>query len=166
MYRVHPRKDYYYYRCFGSGAQRQGCGNMIPLDLMEQIAHAWITLITDKPHRTRVWVEGESYDNDISDVKQDIRKAAEAEQFDLLPNLQAELADLRDKQEHATKGHYEYHDSEMTEGAYFHGLDYNGQREYLKTRDIRAEKADKLNGAPGVRLAIDGEDYGVIRLES
>jgi hypothetical protein len=165
MYRVHPARDKYYYRCFGSGPQRKGCRNMVPYEFTEQIVHAMITLMADDPHQTREWVEGESYDNEISDTKQDLREAVEAEQFDRIPELQARLAELRVKQEHATTGHYELHDTGMTVGAYFHTLDYDGQREYLKTRDIRIEKVPKRDGVPGVHLIVDGEDYGVIRLD-
>ena len=168
MYRVRIKgrtgKFYFYYRCTGRGAQRKGCGNMVPYDDLEEIVHAWITLVTDAPHQTREWIDGESYDNDISDVKQDIREVVETEQFDKLPELQAKLAELRDKQQHATQGHYERHDTGLTVGQYFHSLDHTGQREYLKTRDIRAEKVPERDGVPGVRLVIDGEDYGVIRL--
>jgi DNA invertase Pin-like site-specific DNA recombinase len=166
MYRIARRKqkEYVYYRCYGSGAQRKGCGNMIPGSDLEDVVHAWVTLTKDEPYESLEWVEGESYDSDISDVKQDIREAAEAEEFDRLPGLQAKLADLREKQGHATKGHYERIKTGETKGQHFHGLDYDGQREYLATLDIRAEKAPKLGDVPGVRLVTDGVDYGVIRL--
>jgi DNA invertase Pin-like site-specific DNA recombinase len=163
MYRIcagNPGRKRYYYRCAGRGAQRKGCGNMIPLDLLDQIVHVWITLMTDEPHITREWVEGDSPDDEISEVKQDIREAAEAERFEELPELQARLAELRSRE--TVPGHYEKHDTGLTVGAYFHSLDYDGQREYLKTRDIRAEKVDKQ----AVRLVIDGQDYGVIRLDA
>jgi DNA invertase Pin-like site-specific DNA recombinase len=158
MYRVHPRKDYWYYRCSGRGPQRKGCKNMIPLDVLEKVVHVWITIMTDEPHYTREWAEGQNWDSEISDVKQDLREAVEAERFEDLPELQAKLAELRSRE--SIPGHWEKRYTGMTVGAYFHSLDYDGQREYLKTRDIRAEKVDKQ----AVRLVIDGHDYGVIRL--
>jgi hypothetical protein len=164
MYRVHPRKHYYYYRCFGTGAQRQGCGNMIPLDVLDQIVHAWVTLTSDDPHYTREWAKGQNWDAEISDVKQDLREAVDDERFDELPELRAKLAELRGRD--SVPGHWEKHYTGKTVGAHFHSLDYDGQREYLKTRDIRAEKAPKrADGMPGARLVIDGVDYGVIRLD-
>jgi hypothetical protein len=137
---------------------------MIPYDDLNQIVHAWVTLMSDEPHQTREWVEGQNWDAEISEVKQDMREAVDAERFGQLPELQAKLAELR---EHDTvPGHYEKCDTGLTVGEYFQSLDYEGQREYLKTRDIRAEKAPKRDdGVPGVRLVIDGQDYGVIRLE-
>jgi hypothetical protein len=133
---------------------------MIPYDLMEEVAHMMITLISGEPHYTREWVEGQNWDAEISDVKQDMREAVDAERFDLLPKLQARLAGLRGRK--PVPGHYEKRDTGITVGEYLHRLDCVGQREYLKTRDIRAEKAPNR----GVHLVIDGVDYGVIRLES
>jgi hypothetical protein len=131
---------------------------MISYDFTEQIVRAWITLMSDEPHPERTWVEGTNWDADISDVKQDIREAAEEEEFDRLHELQAKLVDLRGRK--VTKGHWEYGDSTMTEGQYFHSLDYAGQREYLKSHDIRVEKVPKRDGVPGIHLILDGEDYG------
>ena len=163
MFRIRLRsrsgKSYYYYRCTGRGAQRRGCGNMTPYTLTEDIVSSLIAMTTNEPHKTRTWVEGTHWDAEISDVKQDIREAVEAEQFDKLPALQATLEDLRSRE--TVKGHWEYEDTGLTVGAYFSGLDDEGKREYLKTRDIRVEKASE-----GVRVAIDGEDYGVIRFAS
>ena len=151
-----------YYRCFGKGTRRKGCGNMVPFDETNAIVHAWITLISDEPHKTRQWVEGVNFDDQISETKQDMRDAINDENFAVLPELQANLAELRSRE--SVPGHFEYVESGMTVGAYFHGLDLDGQREYLKTHDIRVEKVPKLDGVPGIRLVIDGEDYGVTRL--
>ncbi len=172
MFRIRLRsrsgKFYYYYRCAGRGAQRKGCGNMVPYDYLEQVVHAWITLLTTEPHQTREWVEGQNWGSEISDVMQDIRELPQtidplSEAFDTrMAELKAKLVYLRGRE--SVPGHYEYHDTGLTVGEYFHSLDYDGQREYLKTRDIRVEKAPKRDGVPGVHLVIDGEDYGVFRL--
>ena len=41
MYRIHAGSrdggKYYYYRCAGSGPQRKGCGNVVPLAQTETI---------------------------------------------------------------------------------------------------------------------------------
>ena len=47
----------------------------------------------------------------------------------------------------------------ITVGDHFYSLDTDGQREYLKTRDIRVEKLPLQEGGAGVRLVIDGTDY-------
>jgi DNA invertase Pin-like site-specific DNA recombinase len=153
---------YYYYRCTGRGAGRKGCGNMVRYDLTERIVHMVVKIVTDEPYRTRHWVEGPSYLSEISNVKQDMREAVEAEEFDRLPGLQQEIEELRIKQENAAKGHWEYEDFGLTVGEHFHSLDRAGQRDYLKTRDIRVEKTAMADGMSGVRLVLDGQDMGVI----
>jgi hypothetical protein len=167
MYRIRLKsrgdKFYYYYRCAGRGPQRKGCGNMLRYDFTQAIVVLMITFISDKPRRTREWVEGVNWDSEISDVKQDMREAVEAERFDKLPKLQEKMADLRSRE--VTKGHWEYQDSDITEGQYFNNLkDSGAQREYLKTHDIRAEKVPDLDGVPGIRLMIDGQDRRTIHL--
>jgi hypothetical protein len=52
----------------------------------------------------------------------------------------------------------------MTVGEHFYGLDTEGRREYLKTRDIRLEKAVPVlepGATHGMRVVIDGTDHGV-----
>ena len=168
MYRIRLKsrggKFYYYYRCTGRGAQRQGCGNMIPYDATEAIVLVMVQIMDTQPYRARTWVEGVNWDAEISEVKQDMREAVEAEDFAKLPELQARLAELRGRE--VAKGHWEYTDSGMTEGQYFGSLDYDAKREYLKTHhDIRAEKVPQGDGVPAVRLAFDGQGR-VIRFDS
>ena len=164
MYRVQPRKGYFYYRCAGRGPHRKGCGNTIRCDDLDLIVRAWITVISTKPHQTREWVEGQNWDAEIADIKQDLHEAVDAEQFDLLPELQAKLSELRSRE--TIPGHYEKRDTGITVGEYFNNLDFEGMREYLRTRDIRAEKVPD-----GIRLVVDGAEvwfgpvsHGVVKV--
>jgi Recombinase/Recombinase zinc beta ribbon domain len=154
-----------YYRCTGSGPQRKGCGNMIHMLALDVIVATRIYAISEDPYKIREWVEGESFDNQIASVKQDIREITEGERWAELPALQTRLAELRERQQHATKGHYEEHETGMTEGEHFDSLDDDGKREYLATHDIRAEKIDNPPLEPGAtrgaRIVIDGVDHGV-----
>lgn len=164
MYRVHsgnPGQKRYYYRCYGRMPQRKGCGNMVPLVELDQLIRAWVYLGQTMPYRTRQWVKGTNYDDEISDVKQDIRELTEAERFEELPPLYAKLAELRELNEDAEPGHYEPVDTGLTIAEHFAELDEAGKREYLATFDIRVEKGIALNGAKGARLVIDGQDWGV-----
>lgn len=169
MYRIKTgrtnQRRVYYYRCAGSGPQRHGCGNMIYMDALDEIVATRIFLTSNEPYRIREWVEGETYDDKIATVKQDIRDLTEAERFEELPALTAKLAELRDKQQHATKGHYQYTDTGITEGEHFYGLDAEARREYLKALDIRAERVDnpplELGVSRGARMVIDGTDHGI-----
>jgi hypothetical protein len=149
--------QYLYYRCFGSGAQRKGCGNLTDYDDTEQVVYAWTTLTQNEPHQTREWVEGQNWDDQIFEVKQDLREAVDAERFADLAALQARLEELRSRE--STPGHFEYNDTGMTKGQYFGELDEQCRREYLMAHDIRVEKRPN-----GIRLVVDDEDYGVIQL--
>jgi DNA invertase Pin-like site-specific DNA recombinase len=169
MYRVrsgNPGNKRYYYRCYGRMPQRHGCGQMVPLAQTDTIIITRVFMTSTEPYRTRQWVEGTNYDDEISDIKQTIREVADAERFEELPELQAKLAELRRKnEEEATAGHYEYTDTGITVGDYFDSLDLDGKREYLKTRDIRVEKVSNPPLEPGasvgIRVIIDGVDHGV-----
>jgi hypothetical protein len=64
----------------------------------------------------------------------------------------------------------------MTVAEHFHGLDAKGRRDYLANLDIKVEKGiteggvteyhgiplKSEGGKPGIRLVIDGIDYGVL----
>jgi hypothetical protein len=136
---------------------------MVPVDQTDTIIVTRVFLTSEEPYRTRQWVEGTNWDAQIAEVKQDIRDAVEAERFEDLPPLQSKLADYRGRE--TTPGHWEFQDTDMTEGEHFNSLDATGQREYLKTRDIRVERVDNPPLEPGatrgLRVVIDGVDHGV-----
>jgi DNA invertase Pin-like site-specific DNA recombinase len=164
MYRLFagkPGKKRHYYRCSGSGPQRKGCGNMVRLEPAETVVAVRIFMTSTEPHQIRHWVEGTNWNADIADVKQDMREAIDAERFSELASLQAKLEDYRGRD--TVPGHYELTDTGMTVGDYFDSLDNEGKREYLKTRDIRIEKAmpNDPGATRGIRVVIDGEDHGV-----
>jgi DNA invertase Pin-like site-specific DNA recombinase len=160
MYRI--RK---YYRCFGKGTRRKGCGNMIPLEQLDTIVISRILAWKDKAYQIKTWKEGVSWDAEIGDVKQSLAGLAQEMPDDYQERhdqLMADLARYRRKNEHeATEGHWESFDTGMTIGEYFYLLSYDGKRDYLKTMDIRVEKAADNLGHIGVRLMIDDEDLGV-----
>lgn len=168
MYRVRSgnpgNKRRYYYRCYGKMPQRKGCGNMVPLETTDIIITAQIFTVSTEPHRTRQWVEGINWDDDISRVKQLMREAVETERFGEMAELQAELAEYRRKNEQGgTTGHYESEEvhnkdgSVRTVGQHFGRMTTEEKRQYLKTRDIRVEKV----GKDGIRVMVDGKDLGI-----
>ncbi len=186
MYRVrsgNPGQKRYYYRCYGNMPQRRGCGNMVPLTQTDIIVIERVIAVSTDPHKIRTWVEGESYDDEISNAKQDLREAVEAEHWAEIPALTAKVDELRNKQERVTKGHYastyirksdgslvsegehlQYLDDLLTVGEHFNLLNWSDKREYLKTRDIHVEKvmpAYAPEGTTGIRVITDGGDHGV-----
>ena len=188
MYRIKAgKKQRYYYRCYGSGPQRKGCGNMVPMSATDT-AVAFVSFVSNtKPYRTREWVEGKNYDDQISNVKQDLREAVEAERFADLAALQAQLEEYRLLNETAEPGHYantytrksdgstltqdEYDalDSEgrkdiLTIHEHFIELDNLGQRDMLTQYDIRVEKVVTADAGNAVRVIVDEEDFGAIAI--
>lgn len=153
MYRIRAGTygQYLRYRCAGTGAQRKGCGNMIPLDRLDNMVIVRMLAWHSDPYQTREWVEGENWEEAIAEVKQDIRELYEAERWDELPPLQEKLAELRSRE--SQPGHYVMHDTDKSIGQHFYDLDDAGRRAYLAECDIRAEKLPD-----GIRLVIDGRE--------
>jgi len=170
MYRIHAGSRlgsrYFYYRCAGSGPQRKGCGNAVPLAPTETIV-AGLMFNSNEPYRIKSWVEGASWDAEIADILLQIQALdPESEQDEARrPGMLAQLREYRRKnEEESTKGHWESKETKATVGDFFDRLDADGKREYLKTRDIRVKKAapDDPGAAHGIRVVIDGVDRGVI----
>jgi DNA invertase Pin-like site-specific DNA recombinase len=156
----------YSYRCFGRAPQRQGCGNSVPLAETELIIAGLVFVTSTAPYQTKEWVKGKNWDAQIADTVQSIHE------LDPIDNdyderhaaLIAQLRECRYKNEHeATPGRWDYADTGQTIGEHFYGLEGEGQREFLKSHDIRVEKA-KLGTSDGIHLVIDGKDYGVYRV--
>lgn len=155
-----------YYRCFGRGTRRKGCGNMISLERLEIRTLFRILMRFDEPYTKKEWVEGVNYDAEIAHVMQDIRELPQkvdplSPEFAFTQaELFAKLADYRSRE--TTKGELKKKNvlngdgSVKTQGQHFFELGREDRREYLKTHDIRAEKS--VNGPDGIRLIIDGEE--------
>jgi site-specific DNA recombinase len=164
MYRNRPpRATAYRYRCFGQGAQRKGCGNRVDLAAAETIV-AGLLLNSNEPYRVKSWVKGTSWDSEIADTVQSIHELDPiADDYD--DQHAALVAQLREykrlNEEEATPGHWAYTETKATIGDFFDRLDADGRRAYLKTRDIRVEEANHPSAACGMRVVIDGVDYGV-----
>jgi DNA invertase Pin-like site-specific DNA recombinase len=162
MYRIKASRGgsaRHFYRCTGRGPQRKGCGNMVDYELTEFIVASQIFVHSTEPHTIKNWVDGQNWDDEISNVKQSIREAVEAERFEEMPALQAKLADYRSRDE--ISGHYDYVKTGQTVGEHFWSLDNDGRREYLATRDIRVEKVPTEVNLSGIRVVIDGQEHEV-----
>jgi len=175
MYRM--RK---YYRCFGRGTRRKSCGNMIPMDQLDMVVIVRVFTTSTEPYQTKVWVPGKNWDAEIADTLQSLHELDPIDDEDYDERHAELIAKLREykrkNREESTAGHYEKKDvrkpdgSIMTEGEHFRDLDEDGQREYLKTHDIQAEKViipagyptlRSTVGTPGIHVVIDGKDYGI-----
>jgi DNA invertase Pin-like site-specific DNA recombinase len=180
---------YWYYACAGSGPQRRGCGNVAVFEYTETIVATRIFMTSNEPYFTRSWVEGKNWDDEIDHTTQDIYELPKkmdplSPEYDSThAELIAKLRYYRQKNEdEAEAGHWERTyvcrgsgrlvteaehldclDDLITVGEHFDSLDRDAQREYLKTRDIRVERATPPfePDFPGIRVVIDGEDHGV-----
>jgi DNA invertase Pin-like site-specific DNA recombinase len=151
------------YRCYGEAPKRKGCGNNVPLAETELIVAGIIFVTSTEPYRTKEWVKGKNWDAQIADTVQSIQELDPmADDYDERhAALVAELREYKHKNEHdATPGRWDHMDTGNTIGEHFNGLDAEGQREFLKSHDIRVEAA-KLGASDGIHLVIDGADYGV-----
>jgi DNA invertase Pin-like site-specific DNA recombinase len=164
MYRIHAGsrdRENFYYRCAGKGPQRKGCGNMVPYGRLERMIAVRFLAWNDKPYQIREWVEGQTWDAEISDIRKVIRELdPESEEDEARRDvLKAQLSDYRSRE--TTPGHWEYTDARnadssiFTIGQHFFDLDAEGRREYLTTHDIRAERAACCGG---IRVVIDGRE--------
>jgi DNA invertase Pin-like site-specific DNA recombinase len=114
-----------YYRCFGSGPQRKGCGFMIPVELLDRDVIFRLSRDT-APHVEREFVAGDDRADQIEALKLKLDSAktrAESNAlWDEIERLEAEPA---------MSAHWREHKTNLTRGRYFRSLDDAGQREYL-----------------------------------
>ena len=178
MYRIHGTgrsRYYFYYRCFGTKKTglRKGCGNMVKYERLEKMVAVRVLAWNDEPHQIREWVPGKNWDSEIADTVQSIRELDPLEAADEArrPDLMEQLKEYqRLNEEESTDGTWDAVDvlnddgSVMTRGQYFYDLyqpyldggDVDAAREYLKTFDIQAERAECCHG---IRVLInDRED--------
>ncbi len=90
VYAVCARNGYYYY-CRG------GCQNMLKMDYADNRVSAWITSSRSYEIMERTEIKGEHYDDEIDQIRQDIRELdPETEDYDARNReLRAELKHLR-----------------------------------------------------------------------
>jgi DNA invertase Pin-like site-specific DNA recombinase len=165
----------YYYRCRGNDHERRGCGNMIYLPALDLIVTTRIFMTSNDPHEEREWVPGKDWSANLAEIEQELAelprkfRPGSAEFRARQDELVAQYEDYDNRP--ATRGGWKHHKvlnpdgSVMTEGEFFNGLDTDGQREYLMTRDIRAEfvanPQDEPSATRGARIIIDGVDHGI-----
>lgn len=68
MYRIHPRGNYWYYRCRGHAPELKGCGNMVRLEMTDWLAAQMLSL-AQEPWKELRHIPGENYDADLAKVQ-------------------------------------------------------------------------------------------------
>lgn len=143
MYRIHSRYGSNgagaYYRCYGAGPQRKGCGApMIAVGDLD--AEVTGSMLSDQMnmHIERIFIPGNDRSGEIGKLRQqavDAYSAGDKARFLQLDSQADDLAAIP-----SVSPHWEQRETEQTEGDYFGSLDLGGQREYLSTREIVAER--------------------------
>ena len=165
----------YYYRCRGATHERRGCGNMIYLTALDQIVTDRIFMTSTDPHEEKEWVPGTDWTAELTEIEQELTelprkfRPGSPEFRARQDELVAQYEDYDNRP--VTRGGYKSHQvfkadgSVMTEGDFFDKLDDDGQREYLKTLDIRAKFVANPPLEPGAtrgaRVIINSVDHGV-----
>jgi DNA invertase Pin-like site-specific DNA recombinase len=117
------------YRCAGRGAQRKGCGNMIPCaDLDARVTEA---MLADHMNmrRVRVFVPGDNRADEIGKIREAAMNAYRAGDKARFAELDAEADTLAALP--SVAAHWETSDTDQSEGDYFAALDLDGRRAEL-----------------------------------
>lgn len=155
MYRVNTggskRKDgtaaprHLYYRCTGSGPQRQGCGLLVALADADAAVTRMLSGNTF-PHVIKTVVPGTNWDAEIADTSISIRELdpLDAGYTERQAALVAELTDLRTRK--PTEDRVTWTDarnpdgSRQTIGDMFAALDFDGKRAYIASCTVTATR--------------------------
>jgi DNA invertase Pin-like site-specific DNA recombinase len=125
----------FYYRCYGQGPQRKGCGSMISVDELDAVVLE-AKAANLMPHPERVFVAGDSISDEIARIAERGSEAMLKGDLVLAQECMSKMADLKSQPRVAP--HWEERDSGITEADYFASLTRDEQREYLAKSEIVA----------------------------
>jgi DNA invertase Pin-like site-specific DNA recombinase len=142
----------YYYRCTGSGPQRKGCGNMIPVAELDQRV---IEAIAEdgNEHVERMFIAGNDRSGEIGKLRQRAMDAYSSGDKALFMKLDAEADELAAIPSVAP--HWEDKKTGVTKGAHFATLDAAGRREYISRHVVWAHK-----DADGIVVTVKAREWG------
>ena len=133
MYRIATR-DGVFYRCYGRGRQRHGCGNMVLAAPVDAVVEQEMSR-SERPVTTRKFVPGTNYDADIERVGYELKalpglELDEAEEDKRRTELRAERKELQDRP--STPDQYVMVETGQTFGQVWAGSDTAQKRAFLK----------------------------------
>jgi DNA invertase Pin-like site-specific DNA recombinase len=150
MYRIFTGKDRQaYYRCTGSGPQRKGCGNMIPVAELDEIVIDAMLADLMNDHVERVFIPGNDRSGEIGKLRQqamDAYASGDKSRFLTLDAQADELAALP-----SVAPHWEDKETGLKMGEHFATLDAAGRREEISHHVVSAHK--DAEGLPIVSIA-------------
>jgi hypothetical protein len=164
MYRI-TTKDGQYYRCSGRGAARKGCGNMVPVSVVDSKATEIIEIWFNSEILERTMVPGNAavLDAKLQEVKMDIRQL-DPDDYPDDDSYDAEMTRLRGlrdtiRDEERIPDHHTSTPTGKRYSAVFTGLPVGDRGSWLKGEGFTV---DACRGEVGVRGVQD--DAGPVRI--
>jgi DNA invertase Pin-like site-specific DNA recombinase len=128
MYRVNAR-GFWYYRCWGTGPQRRGCGNMIPLgDLDDRVTESMESDHINM-HTTRIFIPGDQRSDEIGKLREKGAEAMKQGDYGAATECMREATELEALPR--VPPHWKEIETDQTEGEHFATLDTDGRRREL-----------------------------------
>ena len=153
-----------YYRCYGSGPQRKGCGLLVDLARADATVTALLSRNTT-PHRIKSLIKGTNWAAEVADTGLAIRELDPiAEDYsERHATLMAQLADLRSRKPTADRINWETvrnaDGSPMTIGQHFESLDFDARRAYIATCQITATREGVKVITPAAEIPTPEDNY-------
>jgi DNA invertase Pin-like site-specific DNA recombinase len=145
LYRINAR-GFLYYRCHGSGPQRHGCGNMIPLaELDDTVTEAMesnhVNIYVD-----RIFIPGDDRSDEIGRLRESGAEAMKRGDYGAATDAMRKASELEDLPRIAP--HWEELETDQTEGEHFVSLTPEERREELAQRWRVSAHSDVVTIAP------------------
>jgi hypothetical protein len=138
-----------YYRCYGSGPQRKGCGNMVPVAELDAVVTEAMQADQMNAYVERVFIAGNDQSSKIGKLRQQAVDAYTSGNKALFMELDAQ-ADQLDALE-SVSPHWEERETDQTLGQHFAALDMAGKREYLASRyEVRGYRLEDGTTSAGI----------------
>lgn len=138
LYRVITRGGKAYFRCTGHGPQRESCkAPMVPVDVLEADVTSAM-LDDDSKHIERVFIPGDDRSDEIARLRERGAAAMRAGDYAAAMKAMQQAEELESLPRSAPR--WEERSTEQTEAAYFASLDREGQREYLSSMEVVADR--------------------------
>jgi DNA invertase Pin-like site-specific DNA recombinase len=160
MYRIHPRGNYFYYRCRGHAPELKGCGNMARVEVLDNIVTALLSM-AHEPYTELRRVKGENYDADLARIQlalNDLPKQGLSRQDEQTERerLWAEEDRYTELNKHARPDYWDDVPTGEAVGEHFTSLDFGGRRKMMLDDDVKiyAEKTPDKIAALGLLAPI------------
>jgi DNA invertase Pin-like site-specific DNA recombinase len=147
MYRIHPARMSFYYRCAGHHPQRKGCGTMVNLSWLDSTFDK--SMSADRRHPVEwVLIEGTNHDIELAEVMLALddlpkRKLPDSDEDAERRRLRDERNRLEELNRHAQHDRYEPREAEDTYADRWRIADYAGKRAIVKEMRIIFQWDDK-----------------------